>query len=268
MAGTIVTSSDTIVISAFLGLKVLAIYQNYFYIMDAIKSFLLLVSSATIAGIGNSLITETKEKNYQDFRKLSFLMLWLITVCTCCFAGMYQPFMELWVGEKHLFSDPIMLLFCLYFYVYMVQRIGIIYKDASGIWRDDRTRTIVTALTNLVLNLVFVRRFGVYAIILSTVFSYLVVGTPWLIRNLFRLVFKRSAAEYVKTLLLHTALTIAVCALSYVISCSLPLTGLAALAVRFLIALTVSNAVLYLFYRRSGQYSEAFQFVMRLLKRS
>ena len=268
VAGTIVTSSDSIVISAFLGLRVLAIYQNYYYIMDAIKGFLLLVSSATIAGIGNSLITETREKNYQDFRKLAFLMLWLITVCTCCFACMYQPFMELWVGKEHLFADPIMLLFCVYFYVYMVQRIGIIYKDASGIWRDDRTRTIVTALTNLVLNLAFVRWFGVYAIILSTVFSYLVVGTPWLIRNLFRLVFERSPREYVLSLLGHTLLTAAVCAACYLVSCSIPLTGIAALAVRLLIAVSLSNLALFLLYRRSAYYEQSLQLVKRLLKRS
>lgn len=268
VAGTIVTSSDSIVISAFLGLRVLAIYQNYYYIMNSVVGFLLIISSSTIAGIGNSLITETREKNYQDFRKLAFLMLWLITVCTCCFACMYQPFMELWVGKEHLFADPIMLLFCVYFYVYMVQRIGIIYKDASGIWRDDRTRTIVTALTNLVLNLAFVRWFGVYAIILSTVFSYLVVGTPWLIRNLFRRVFERSPREYVVSLLGHTLLTAAVCAACYLLSCSIPLTGIAALAVRLLIAVSLSNLALFLLYRRSGYYAQSLQLVKRLLKRS
>ena len=152
---------DSIFISVFLGLTQIAIYNNYYYIMNSVVGFLLLISSSTIAGIGNSLITETLEKNYKDFRKLSFLMLWLVTFCTCCFACLYQPFMELWVGAENCFSDPIMLLFCVYFYVYMVQQISIIYKNAAGIWRDDRTRTIVTALTNLVLNLAFVRWFGV-----------------------------------------------------------------------------------------------------------
>ena len=267
VAGTIVTSADSIVISAFLGLRVLAIYQNYYYIMNSVVGFLLIISSSTIAGIGNSLITETKEKNYQDFRKLSFLMLWLITVCVCCFAGMYQPFMELWVGKEHLFADPIMLLFCVYFYVYMVQRIGIIYKDASGIWRDDRTRTILTALTNLVLNLAFVRWWGVYAIILSTVFSYLVVGTPWLIRNLFRLVFERSPREYVVSLLGHTALTIAICALCVWLCALTPSHGLAALVLHGLIAVALSNAALFLCYRRSGYFAQSLQLVKRLLKR-
>ena len=267
IAGTIVNSSDTLVISAFLGLRVLAIYQNYYYIMSSVIAFLMIVSTSTIAGVGNSLLTETKEKNYHDFEKLSFLMLWLITVCTCCFACMYQPFMELWVGAENCFSDSIMLLFCVYFYVYMVQRIGIIYKDASGIWRDDRTRTIVTALTNLVLNLVFVRRFGVYAIILSTVFSYLFLGTPWLIRNLFKLVFERSAGVYVKMLLIHTLLTTVVCAACVWLSVHTPLTGLVALITRAGIAVAISNGALYLFYRRSEYFDSVTRFAARLLKR-
>ena len=36
VGGVIVNSADTIVISAFLGLKTLTIYQNYFYIITAL----------------------------------------------------------------------------------------------------------------------------------------------------------------------------------------------------------------------------------------
>lgn len=41
LGGTIVSSADTIVISAFLGLKVLAMYQNYYYILNAVMSFII-----------------------------------------------------------------------------------------------------------------------------------------------------------------------------------------------------------------------------------
>ena len=99
-------------------------------------------------------------------------------------------------------------------------------------------------------------------------FSYLVVGTPWLIRNLFRLVFERSPREYVMSLLGHTLLTAGVCAACYLVSCSIPLTGIAALAVRLLIAVSLSNLALFLLYRRSAYYEQSLQLVKRLLKRS
>lgn len=61
----IVNSADTIVISAFLGLTMLAIYQNYFYILSAIISIGTIIFSACTAGIGNSLIVESKKKIFR-----------------------------------------------------------------------------------------------------------------------------------------------------------------------------------------------------------
>lgn len=58
----IVNSVDTIVISAFLGLTMLAIYQNYYYILTSVMGFVIIIFNSCTAGIGNSIITETKEK--------------------------------------------------------------------------------------------------------------------------------------------------------------------------------------------------------------
>ena len=66
-------SADTLVISAFLGLTALAKYQNYFFVMNTIFGFVTLITSSSLAGIGNSLVTESEEKNYKDLRKFTFI---------------------------------------------------------------------------------------------------------------------------------------------------------------------------------------------------
>lgn len=45
LGGTITNSADTIVISAFLGLTTLAVYQNYYFIMNAVCGFITVVIS-------------------------------------------------------------------------------------------------------------------------------------------------------------------------------------------------------------------------------
>ena len=67
-------SADTLVISAFLGLTALAKYQNYFFVMNTIFGFVTLITSSSLAGIGNSLVIESEEKNYKDLRKFTFLL--------------------------------------------------------------------------------------------------------------------------------------------------------------------------------------------------
>lgn len=92
-------SADTIVISAFLGLTILAVYQNYFYILNAITGLITVVFSSCMAGIGNSIVIETKEKNYDDLNKFTFIICWGAGFCSVCLLCLYQPFMELWVGK-------------------------------------------------------------------------------------------------------------------------------------------------------------------------
>ena len=75
---TVSLSLDTIVISAYLGLTVVAVYGNYSYIVSAISGFVILIYGAVTAGIGNSMVLETKEKNYGNFNKFVYLNTWLV----------------------------------------------------------------------------------------------------------------------------------------------------------------------------------------------
>ena len=90
----IVNSADSIVISAFLGLTILASYNSYFYILSAILGFVLLFLQACTAGIGNSLIVETLEKNYNDLKELTLIVTWITGFCSCCLMCIYHEDMD------------------------------------------------------------------------------------------------------------------------------------------------------------------------------
>ena len=60
--GYVIQSSiDNISISAFLGLTLLGKYNNYYYLITAVQAFITIIKQSMVAGIGNSLIVETKE---------------------------------------------------------------------------------------------------------------------------------------------------------------------------------------------------------------
>lgn len=191
LGGTITNSADTIVISAFLGLTTLAVYQNYYFIMNAVCGFITVLFSSITAGIGNSLVTETIEKNYKDFKVFSFIICYILCICCCCFIGLYQPFIRLWVGNKYILDYRFVILFCVLFYCLELAMLWASIKDAAGLWHSDRFRPLVGASVNLILNIVLVQYCGLYGIILSTVLSYIFISMPWLIHNLFSLVYKK-----------------------------------------------------------------------------
>ena len=158
IGSVIYDSADTIVISSFLGLTVLAVYQNYFYILNAITGFITIIFNSCTAGIGNSLVVETKEKNFKDLKKFSFIICWIAGICTVCLLCLYQPFMELWVGKELMLSFYAVICFSIYFFIRQLNGLLNLYKDASGMWHEDRYRPLIAALTNLILNIILVRK--------------------------------------------------------------------------------------------------------------
>ena len=120
---------------------------------------------------GNSLIVETKEKNFNDLNRFTFLISWIAGICSCCFLGIYQPFMRLWAGDDLLLPFSAVICLVVYYYIYEINQLLNLYKDAGGIWHEDRFRPLVTAIANVSMNLIMVQFWGIYGVLLSTVLS-------------------------------------------------------------------------------------------------
>ncbi|MDY4576586.1 MAG: polysaccharide biosynthesis protein [Anaerobutyricum hallii] len=268
IGAVIVNSADTIVISAFLGLTILAIYQNYFYILSAIISVGTIIFSACTAGIGNSLIVESKEKNYSDLKKFTFMLAWFSGFCTVCLLCLYQPLMDIWVGKDLELQFPAIVCFCIYYFVYEINQLLNLYKDAAGIWHEDRFRTLITALSNLAMNLIMVQFWGIYGVILSTVLSTVFIGMPWLLHNLFTVLFNKSQlVSYLKKLMLYVIVTCIGCIITYSICTRIYLTGWSLLVVRLIICCIVPNLIFLIFYRRISEFEDSISMIKRIIKK-
>ncbi|MBR2423272.1 MAG: oligosaccharide flippase family protein [Oscillospiraceae bacterium] len=265
IGGIVLHASDTIVISMFLGLTVLAIYQNYFYIITAIAGFISTILSGSRAGIGNSIVTESNEKNYHDFERITFILSGIVCVCTNCFLVLFQPFMKIWMGEENMLPMSMVVMFCLYFVLYEYNQLFNLYKDAAGLWHEDRFRPLVTALTNLSLNILMVQHIGVYGIIASTVLSMLFVGMPWLLHNLFSTLFHRGISRYLKELAKYAAVTLASCLMSFACTSYLSLSGILGLLVYGAVAVCIPCCCYLVLFGKSAYFKDAILLAKRLL---
>ncbi len=240
LGGVITNSFDTIIVSAFMGLTDLTKYSNYYYIVTLIRGFMTLIYQSARAGIGNKLILDNPEKKYRDFLSFSFICNLLIAVCTSSFLCGIQPFMLLWVKEKWMYPDLVAVLFAVYLYVHESASVLITYKDAAGIWHNDRFRPLIVSVANLFMNIITVRYIGIYGIILSTILSFLLIGIPWLIANTFQFIFKSSCKEYVLLMLRNTLLTTASCIISMRLCDMITVTGIYAFLLSVIVAAVVT----------------------------
>ena len=252
------TSADTLVISSFMGLIPLALYQNYYYIINSLRSFLEVVIGACIAGVGNSLVTESPEKNYHDLERLTLLFCWVMAVTTSMLMCMYQPFMYLWMGEARMLAFPIVVCFTAYYYFLGVNMLINMYKDAAGIWKTDRWRPLTGALVNLGLNLATVQWLGLYGVILSSVVSVAVVQLPWLFHNLFQKVFPHEYLwRFTRFFCVFLVIALAACVISWYVCSLIHLGPWPTLFANACVSFAVPNVILFVLFGRNSLFTES-----------
>ena len=261
-------SADTLVVSSFLGLTVLAIYQNYYFIISSLKTMIEVIVGACIAGIGNSLVTESAEKNYKDFKKMTILFGWLMSVAGSMLLCMYQPFMHIWMGEENMLEMGYVICFVIYFYSIGMNKLTSMFKDAAGIWKIDKWRPLTAALVNLALNLATVNWIGLYGVLLSTVISIVFIQIPWIFHNLFKAVFPHEHLwEYVRMFSGIVVIEIICCVVSW-FACSFIHLGVwPTLIINAGISFVIPNIIFFAIFGRNEMFKESVAQIKRVLLR-
>lgn len=257
--GQVINNSfDTVVISSFLGLSVLAVYQNYYYIVSSLIGIFAIIYKACLAGIGNSLITDSQEKNYYDFKRITYIIFFLLNICVACLLCLYQPFMKIWVKNNDLMLDySYVILLTFYFLIYEVTMLLELYKDGAGNWHKDRFRPLTAALVNLGVNLLLVNFVGLYGIIISTIVSHLFINLPWIYKRLFSDIFTGvNSKKYIFILLQYCGIILITSLMCVGICSLLPIkSSLLELIVYAIICIIVSIVVFIAFTFKKKEFS-------------
>ncbi|MCI8344421.1 MAG: oligosaccharide flippase family protein [Clostridia bacterium] len=253
VGNTIIFSFDTIVISYFLGIRVLGIYNNYFYIYNAIASLFSTFYGAITPGIGNSIILENKQKNYADYKDFCVINIVLTGFCASCLLCLYQSFINIWQGPELMLENTIPILLVVLFVVWHSRRMLHTYKDACGLWEIDKYKPITEAIFNLVTNIILVKLIGLKGIVISTILSMLIVGIPWENFVFIKKYFNEQLTKYY-TFTFFNVLKIAITIIiSYIICSLIPNIGVLYFILKILVCIIVTSIILILlFYKEKA----------------
>lgn len=259
-------SFDSIVLSMFCGLNIVAIYSNYYYVFSAALGIILIVGQSITAGVGNLMVEGSPEQNYENFKRLNFAYNWMGTWFSICLLCLYQPFMRVWVGEKLETTHLQMILFVIYFYVTQLTQLPSVYAAASGIWWELRYMQIGEMVSNLFLNFILGWKFGVDGIIFATivtVFAFSFIGQT---KIGFKQYFNKKANKYFLKELLWSirfvALGIASLALCNLIKAG-PIVNLVS---SIIISCVVPNVLLIMLFKLDSEEDNYFQWITSTLK--
>ena len=152
----------------------------------------------------------------------------------------------------------LVLCFVVYYYSMGANKLVNMFKDAAGIWRQDRWRPLTAALVNLGLNLATVRWLGMYGVLLSSVISIVAIQIPWLFHNLFREVFPREQlGRYIRLFCGLTAAALASGAASWFACRLFTLDVWPTLILNAAVSFLVPNLIYFAVYGRNHVFRES-----------
>ena len=261
-------SLNSILISSFFGLYIAGKYANYSTVYDAVILLFIMVTKAVMPSIGNSIVSESVEKNYSNLTKIEFLHNIVTTACTAYLLSMYQPFMKLWMGEELMFPDHVVALFVIYFYLRAMGEVRNAYFSALGYWWKAKWIFIAEAVVVILLMLVLGQFLDVAGIILAPCISILTVNYIGITNLMFREYFKTGRKEYYANRILYTVITVVVSGVCLCFCNLVPLEGITGLIVRGIICtcllLILIPAMMYMLKREYAK--ESIAFVKQIIK--
>ena len=260
-------SLDNIVLSAFLGLVAVAIYDNYYYIYSAIYGIMGIIIHGMMASVGNSIATESKEKNYTDLKKFNFIFMIIVGWCSICMLCLYQPFMLIWMknDQTMLFDNRDMFLFCFYFYAINMTYVRSMYLDGYGLFHECRYWCVIEAVSNLVLNIALGYFFGITGIIVATIITIIVFNFICRSNVLFKYYFNFSPKEFYFEHIIYLLVTTGIALLTYFVCSLLPFSGVYNLLLRLALCIVIPLIAYLVIYCRTKHFKEMKSIVKRLI---
>lgn len=255
-------SLDNIIISMYIGLTAVAIYDNYFYIFSGLRGFFLVVVTAIQASVGNSIAKESIEKNYNDYKKFTLMFAILSGLTSICLLCLYQPFMRIWMrSDSMMLTIGSVVLLSIYFYEINACNVPNLYFNGNGLYWDCKWWYIIEAVSNLLLNILLGYFLGIFGILLATVVTLFLFNFLPRHRLVFLKYFKVSRKEDLFSLALYALSTAVIGLVVFYMTSAIGHAGLVGFFVKAFFSLFLSSLFYLLIFSKTKTFKEAKTFV-------
>ena len=261
-------SLDSIVISAFIGLTSVGIYNNYIVIFTAVTTLITTVRSAMQSSVGDSVVSESIEKNLDSVFLWQYLFSIITTICMVDLVCLYQPFMKIWMGKDMLLPIKDVFLIGIWFLVDSVQQAYYLYLTATGLWNEMKWSYVFNTCSNLIMNVLLGKFMGITGIILASLLTCIVSGTFWQCIILFREYFKKSASKYIITQFKYFGKAGIITFVTYYMCHFIKYDGVLGLVCKGIYCTLLSGVLVYIFYCRNDYYIKGKQLFYRIIQKN
>lgn len=264
VGGVVVIGTDNLIISAMVGLKDVGLYSNYVLIINAINSLSSQFSNSITASVGNLNTENNVNHLYNIFKKTLFLNSWIYIFCSACLYALINPFITIWIGEEYIFSNIVVIIIILKFYIEGSRKAVITFRNAMGIFQQDKWKPVLEALLNLIFSIVLTYRYGLVGVFLGTILSMLFSCVFVEAYILYKYGFEKNVSEYCKIYMKNfVVLLLDIVITSYLINL-FKSSSIIYFIIKVIVAVIISNLVIFMFNIKN----EDLKFFINKLKNS
>lgn len=260
----IVSGTDNIIISKYLGLVTVGLYSNYYMIINAVQTVINHIIQATRASVGNLLVTESKTKQFDIFNKIRFVNFWISCFSSICIFVIMDSFITIWIGYKFVLPTKVLLVLVINFFIISSRSTYGAFKEAAGIFYEDRFVPIIESLLNIVLSIIFVKKFGLMGVFMGTIGSGLVLWCYSYPKYVYNKLFGRKISDYMKETIYYFIIFILIAGFTYSLAILISFDNVYLQFIsNVLIALIVPNVIMLLLFSKD----ENFKYFINMIKR-
>lgn len=260
----IVSGTDNIIISKYLGLVTVGLYSNYYMIINAVQTVINHIIQATRASVGNLLVTESKTKQFDIFNKIRFVNFWISCFSSICIFVIMDSFITIWIGYKFVLPTKVLLVLVINFFIVSSRSTYGAFKEAAGIFYEDRFVPIIESLLNIVLSIIFVKKFGLMGVFMGTIASGLVLWCYSYPKYVYNKLFGRKISDYIKETIYYFIIFILIAGFTYSLAILISFDNVYLQFIsNVLIALIVPNVIMLLLFSKD----ENFKYFINIIKR-
>lgn len=197
VGGTVMNSTDNILISILIGTTVVGFYSNYALIITNLTTLLMFFSQAMMASMGNFGVDADTDKKELVFRSSMFIYACIAAFSTACIVSMMNDFMIIWLRDgRYLLSDTFVWVLGFKLFVDIITSPNWTFRESAGLFREVRMIMFLAAVVNLVLSVLLAKPFGLAGIIIATSLSKIVTLFWYEPRTFYRKVFHKPLIRY------------------------------------------------------------------------
>lgn len=173
VSGVLLNATDNTLISVLIGTSVVGIYSNYSLIVTRATNLINTIFYSLTASLGNLVVKENAERRFKVFQMMQSMSVILSTICVCGFTFLIQDFIRLWLGNKYILSNEVLIAIVVNFYLGIVLLPIWVYREATGLYQQTKYVMVLTAIINLVLSIIMGKVIGLSGILFASAIARL-----------------------------------------------------------------------------------------------